>query len=113
MMIEKKTLGGSLVTLAVGAGIGLLNAANGSDVLGGLPPVVQFILLLLGPAALNLLTQYQIAHTPRSDPAAQKEAAKVNLQIVPLQKTLTGNTTSGTGVVTDFSSNVPESPTTQ
>jgi len=111
MKVEKKVIVGTITTTATAAAIAALNAINGSETLGSLPASVQFIFILLIPGLLSFLTQYQTAHTVRSDPAAQAEAAKEGLAIV----STTAATGSNTSVMNDFTvtGNMPKPPDTR
>lgn len=58
-LIEAKVASSTLVTLAASIGIAVLNGVLGdSTLLGGLPPVVQALILVLIPPLVTFLAGY-------------------------------------------------------
>lgn len=84
---EKKTAVGVVVTALVGFLIAILNGVQDNPgILGSLPAWLQGVILTVVPALVVWLAQYQTPTTVRSDPAAQEEAKKVGLEVVPLRR---------------------------
>lgn len=66
--VETKVQTTSAVTLLGSVGVAVLNAVGAhSELLGGLPPLAQFIIIAAIPPAVTWLTGYVSPSTPRPD----------------------------------------------
>lgn len=83
--IESKVQASSLWTLGASVGIAVLNAvATNSTLLGGLPSLVQFVILAAIPPLLTFLAGYVAPSTPRPDLYVYAGAAQPWLPAPPM-----------------------------
>lgn len=83
--VESKVMSSSLWTLGASVGIAVLNAvATNSTLLGGLPSLVQFIILAAIPPLLTFLAGYVAPSTPRPDLYVYAGAAQPWLPAPPM-----------------------------
>lgn len=67
MKIEFKVIASTIATLVVSTVVSALNAVQtDAHVLGGLPVVLQVVVLALIPPLVTFLAGYNARHTPRS-----------------------------------------------
>jgi hypothetical protein len=84
MKIEKKTIVQTVVVALLSALISVLNAVQDNPaLLGNIPTWAQTVILLVMPTVLAYLAGYVTPTTVRDDPAAQRQARKVGLAVVP------------------------------
>lgn len=74
-VIESKVKAAGVASAAVAVLIAILNELNEKpDLLGQLPPWVQFVVITLGPPLVTVLAAYRTEHTPRPDLPAGPDA---------------------------------------
>uniref|UniRef100_UPI003F493E94 hypothetical protein n=1 Tax=Pseudonocardia sp. CA-138482 TaxID=3240023 RepID=UPI003F493E94 len=86
--IENKVQASSLWALGASVGVAVLNAvATRSELLGNLPPPVQFVILAAIPPAVTFLAGYVAPHTPRPEIYTYAEPAQPWLPEAPVVNT--------------------------